>query len=177
MLYRPFTLDDFDQLYAIEESCFEPPFRFDRDYMRQLVSRKNAATWIAEENGHLLGFAIVHWSKRSRRFAAESSPSPDNKNELAAYIETIEVLQQARSQGAGSQLLCRIEDAARLAGAALIWLHVEAANTAAIRLYEAQGYFCEGRRENYYPMGRAALIYVKRLNANPDTVNRAVELN
>jgi len=47
----------------------------------------------------------------------------------------------------------------------LIWLHVDVTNAGAIRLYEVHGYRCEGREENYYPRGRAALIYVKRLDS------------
>jgi len=43
----------------------------------------------------------------------------------------------------------------------LIWLHVEEGNAAAIRLYEANGYRIEGTRENYYPLGGAALICLK----------------
>jgi len=42
-------------------------------------------------------------------------------------------------------------------------LHVDALNTAAIALYERCGYTCQGRRENFYPKGRAALVYVKVL--------------
>ncbi|MGD0800525.1 MAG: N-acetyltransferase [Terracidiphilus sp.] len=150
MLYRPYTPEDFDPLYAIEELCFEPPSRFSRRYMRQLVSSPNAATWVAEENGRLQGFAIVECN--------------EDEGELAAYIQTIEVLPEARGQGAGRELLNHIEGSARLAGAAVVWLHVESENTAAIRLYEAHGYCCEGRQENYYPSGHAALIYIKRFN-------------
>jgi ribosomal protein S18 acetylase RimI-like enzyme len=40
---------------------------------------------------------------------------------------------------------------------------VDAENASAIRLYERQGYVCEVREENYYPQGRAALIYAKPL--------------
>ena len=149
MLYRPYKPEDFDQLYALEKLCFEPPTRFSRRYMRQLVCRANAATWIAEEDGRLTGFAIVEWAER--------------KNGITAYIQTIEVAPEARGRGVGRELLGRIEDSARLAGAGLIWLHVEETNAAAIRLYEAQGYHCESRQENYYPLGRAALIYGKRL--------------
>jgi ribosomal protein S18 acetylase RimI-like enzyme len=65
----------------------------------------------------------------------------------------------------GGDLLNRIESSARAAGAQRIWLHVEAANAAAIRLYEAQGYLCEGRQEKFYPESRAALIYRKRLGS------------
>ncbi len=149
MIYRLYTPQDFDALYALEEICFEPPDRFGRRYMRALVEHANAATWIAEEDGQMAGFAIVEWRQR--------------KSALTAYIQTVEVAPEARGRGVGGELLDRIEGSARSAGAQLIWLHVEAANAAAIRLYEARGYLCEGRRENFYPEGRAALIYLKRM--------------
>jgi ribosomal-protein-alanine N-acetyltransferase len=153
VIYRLYTPEDFDPLYALEELCFNPPSRFGRRYMRLLVSRSNAATWIAEENGQITGFAIVEWSK----------------SKVTAYIQTIEVAPEMRGRGVGRELLGRIESTARLAGAGLIWLHVEEANAAAVRLYEARGYRCEGRQEDYYPLGRAALIYLKRLDAEAAT--------
>ncbi len=149
MLYRLYKPEDFDQLYALEKLCFEPPQRFSRRYMRSLVSRANGATWIAEEAGRLMGFAIVDWR--------------EGKQGVTAYIQTIEVAPEERSRGVGRELLSRIEGSVRDAGAGLIWLHVEATNAEAIRLYESQGYLCESRKENYYPLGRAALIYAKSL--------------
>ena len=150
MHYRLYQPDDFPQLYAQEEQCFQPPDRFSRRYLRSLVSRPNAVTWVAEENGRLTGFAIVVWAQR--------------KTEIKAYIQTIEVAPDARRSGIGRELLQRIEASVRTAGAALIWLHVEAANAAAIHLYEELGYRCQGRCENYYPEGRAALLYAKPLS-------------
>jgi ribosomal-protein-alanine N-acetyltransferase len=151
VIYRPYKPEDFDPLYALEERCFEPPSRFGRRYMRQLVSRAKAAAWIAEEDGRLWGFAIVEWSEGRRG--------------VTAYIQTIEVAPEARGRGVGGALLGSIEGSAHAAGAGLIWLHVESANSDAIRLYEAQGYACDGRQENYYPHGRPAFIYVKRLDS------------
>ena len=148
MLYRPYKPEDFDLLYALEELCFEPPYRFSRRYMRLLVNCANVATWIAEEDGQMAGFAIVEWNQEP--------------GEMTAYIQTIEVAPEKRGCGVGRELLNRIEGSARDAGAGMIWLHVEVANAGAIRLYEAHGYRCEGRRENYYPRGRSALIYMKR---------------
>jgi ribosomal-protein-alanine N-acetyltransferase len=153
VIYRLYIPEDFDPLYALEERCFQPPSRFDRRYMRLLVSRLNVATWIAEENGQIAAFAIAEWSER----------------ESTAYIQTIEVALEMRGRGVGRELLGRIEGSARLAGAGLIWLHVEEANAAAVRLYEALGYRCEGRQEDYYPLGRTALIYLKRLDAEAAT--------
>jgi ribosomal-protein-alanine N-acetyltransferase len=151
MIYRPYTDEDFDSLYALEEVCFEPLFRFSRRTMRTLVQRAHAATWMAEDKGAMAGFAIVEWTER--------------KTGVTAYIQTIEVAPEQRRHGVGRELLNRIEGSVRLVDANSIWLHVDAENAGAIRLYEAQGYHCEGRQERFYPLGRAALIYVKRLDS------------
>lgn len=149
MNYRLYQPGDFDPLYAIEEACFQPPLRFSRGYMRRLVTSTKAATWIAEDNGRLAGFAIVEWS------ADEFS--------TVAYIQTLEVAQEQRGQGIGTELMRRMESSAQQASASLIWLHVDAENAGAIRLYEAHGYRFEGREENYYARRRDALIYAKKL--------------
>ena len=145
MLYRLYKPTDFAALYAIEEMCFEPPLRFGRRYMRQLVEAADAATWIAEADDRMAGFAIVEWA------------------EGAAYIQTLEVLPERRGSGVGGELLRLTEGSARGAGAELIWLHVDAENAGAIRLYERHGYRYENREEDYYARGRAALVYAKRL--------------
>lgn len=150
--YRLYQSGDFEHLYAIEEACFQPPLRFPRGYMRRLVTSADAATWIAEDNGRLAGFAIVEWA--------------GDEFGIAAYIQTLEVAQEQRGQGIGSELMRRMESSARQAGASLIWLHVDAENAGAIRLYEAHGYRFEGRQEGYYTNRHDALIYAKRLDAD-----------
>ena len=149
MLCRLYTPQGFAGLYAIEEACFEPPFRFGRGYMRQLVNSSNAATWIAEDEGRMAGFAIVEWMPET--------------GDAIAYIQTIEVAPAYRGRGIGAGLLRSIESSARDAGAQAIRLHVDAENAAAIRVYLANGYRCAGREEDYYPLGRAALVYGKTL--------------
>jgi ribosomal protein S18 acetylase RimI-like enzyme len=151
MIYRPYRPEDFAALYATEEACFEPPFRFSRAYLRRLTGSAAAATWIAEEeSGEMGGFAIVEWSGEA--------------SFITAYIQTIEVAPAKRRLGVGAELMRRVEQSARMAGADAIWLHVDAENAAAIRLYETHGYRREGREANYYPRGRAALIYAKTLS-------------
>jgi ribosomal protein S18 acetylase RimI-like enzyme len=149
VLYRPYKPEDFTALYAIEERCFQPPLSFSRRTMRQLVNSTHAATWIAEEDGRMAGFAIVQWAEEAGR--------------IIAYIQTIEVAPEQIRHGIGGELLRRIEGSVRLAGAQAIWLHVDAANAGAIHLYEANGYCSEGREENYYARDRAALVYAKSL--------------
>jgi len=147
--YRPYTSADFGEIYAVEEICFQPPLRFPRRYLRQLAESAQSITWIAEDNHKIAGFSIADFGR--------------DEDGLFAYIQTIEVLPEMRGRGAGNELLLLIEASARAAGAKAVCLHVESQNTGAIRLYEAHGYKCEGRRENYYAHGRAGLVYRKVL--------------
>lgn len=151
MDYRLYKPDDFAVLYAIEEVCFQSPHRFSRSYMRQLIRQPNGATWIAEQDAQMCGFAIVEWTRDATGFLA--------------YIQTLEVIPDARGQGVGGELLRRMQDSAVAAGAEAIWLHVNAENGEAIRLYERHGYLARGRIEGYYGRGSAALIYLKALRA------------
>jgi len=149
MLYRLFQPDDFAQLYAIEEICFQPPLRFSRAFMRKLTEGQRFVTWIAERDGQLTGFAIVDLKATFEKFAA--------------YIQTIEVAPEQRGQGIGSELLTRVECSAHNADAHSIWLHVDTENKGAIGLYEARGYMRKGREEHFYARHRAAFVYRKSL--------------
>ena len=153
MLYRLYRPEDFAELYRVEEACFVPPFRFSRSYMSQIVASPDAATWMAEEDGTIAGFAVVEWAVESKQ--------------PKAYIQTIEVLPGFRRLGVAGELMRRLEDSAIKAGAGLIWLHVDAENAAAIHLYEKDGFTLQGREKDYYPRGRAALVYIKALAGIP----------
>jgi ribosomal-protein-alanine N-acetyltransferase len=155
VVYRLYRGEDFSQLYAIELECFRPPFRFARGYMRQLIESPDSATWIAEEQGRMTGFAIVVWI-----------PDPE---QTIAYIQTLEVAPEHRRRGIGKRLLRQLEISARNAGAEAVWLHVAEQNPSAIRLYQAQGYFPQGREEDYYAPGVDALTYARALPKSRST--------
>jgi ribosomal-protein-alanine N-acetyltransferase len=147
--YRRYAPSDFAALYAVEELCFGPPFRFSRATMRRFIASPDSATWIVEENAELIGFSIVEWSTA--------------QGESAAYIQTLEVHPAWRGRGIGAELLSRVEDSAREAGAKSVALHVDVENAAAIHLYESHGYARQGREEHYYARHRAAFSYSKPL--------------
>src|ERR1700760_688329 len=96
--YRLYHPDDFAQFYAIEEICFQPPIRFSRRYLRQIIERSNSVTWVAEQDGRVAGFSVVDFSTEDDR--------------TFAYIQTIEVAPGYRNQGIGTELLRRMEDSA-----------------------------------------------------------------
>ncbi len=169
MHYRLYQPADFTALYAVEELCFDAPFRFSRALMRKLIANPNSATWIAEtmaaekgiakentavENSELTGFAIVDWATVPKG--------------TVAYIQTIEVNPASRRQGIASELLRLSEVSALVVGATAIWLHVDVENTAAMRLYEGRGYARKGREEHFYARNRAAFIYAKALAVAPE---------
>jgi [ribosomal protein S18]-alanine N-acetyltransferase len=145
-LYHP---GDFEQLYAIEEACFDSVLRFDRRYMKQLTERNSSVTWTAEQDGRLAGFVIVEWTHMLRG--------------IVAYIQTIEVDPDFRRRGVARELMRLAEDSARKAHATYIWLHVDETNEAAIALYRACGYERHGRHDHYYENGHNAEIYAKPL--------------
>lgn len=149
MRYRLFEPADFHDLYAIEEVCFQHPQRFARRYMRQLIASPKSATWVAERDDQLAGFAILEWAQQI--------------GGVVAYIATIEVLPEFRGQGIGAELLRRLEGSANAERALAIWLHVDMENASAIHLYERLGYRNSGRAEHYYARNRPAAIYVKDL--------------
>ncbi len=155
MHYRLYRPTDFSRLYAIEQLCFQPPFRFPRRYMQQLLAIPDCATWIAEEEDQMAGFAIVDWTGES--------------SQIVAYIQTIEVAPVHRKRGIARELLAHLEMSAVTAGARQIGLHVAEENIAAISLYQSRGYIAQGREENYYAQSLPALIYIKPLAMAPDT--------
>jgi ribosomal protein S18 acetylase RimI-like enzyme len=121
--------------------------------MRRLVEGPSSATWIAEEDTQMAGFAIVDWARELTR----------ESNRIIAYIQTLEVAPAHRNRGIANQLLRRIEASATAAGAKVMSLHVAEGNAAAIRLYHSHGYISEGREDDYYAPGISALILVKTL--------------
>ncbi|MGB6193412.1 MAG: N-acetyltransferase, partial [Terracidiphilus sp.] len=139
----------FAALYAIEAASFQPPLRFTRRYLRSLIEAEDAATWIAEVDAQPAGFAVIEWY--------------ESDAEVAAYLQTIEVLPGHRGRGIAADLLRHAESSARAAHASALWLHVDARNTAAIRLYEKEGLTQQGRKDHYYGAGTEALIYRKTL--------------
>ncbi len=149
MHYRLYRPSDFPQLYAIELACFQPPIRFSRRYMHQLIANPDSATWIAEEEDQMTGFAIADWSTHA--------------TQTIAYIQTLEVAPAHRNRGIATELLHRLETSAIAAGAHILWLHVAETNAPAIRLYQSHGFQPQSREENYYTHSLHALILSKPL--------------
>jgi ribosomal-protein-alanine N-acetyltransferase len=150
MRLRDYVSSDLDELVALDEVCFEPPFRFPRAAMRRFAEAQNARVTLAETTDEsLAGFCILHIEPHT--------PHP------VGYIVTLDVAPGQRRRGIAGELMQRAEDQAREAGCDAMVLHVFTGNAVAIRFYERRGYVFRQRVAGFYGPGTDALVYRKPL--------------
>ena len=141
--------EDIQALYELDLMCFDEPFRFDERAMRRFVLYRGAIVIVAEAEGVLAGFVIVHVIRRSRQ--------------KLGYLVTLDVAPEFRRRGLARELVHLAEARALSAGAEGTALHVSAENEDAIRFYERAGYARLERCADFYGAGRDGWIYSKGL--------------
>ena len=142
---RGYEARDLDAMFRLDEACFEEPFRFTRTAMQRFAESRKARVVIAESDGALAGFAILHVEGR------------------VGYVVTLDVDADFRRQGLARQLMQAMEQQAAEAGCAVVGLHVFVGNEAAIQFYERVGYERAGDVPGFYGAGFAAWAYRKKL--------------
>jgi RimJ/RimL family protein N-acetyltransferase len=111
----------------------------ERRYLRSLRRHSNAAVFVAETDGTIVGRLSV-----SRDIHPASAHVAD---------VGLMVAQGYRRRGAGTALMQAAEDWARTTGVEKLELHVFPYNEPAIALYERLGYRREGLRERHFRRG------------------------
>jgi ribosomal-protein-alanine N-acetyltransferase len=148
---RDYRTADIDAMFRLDEACFEEPFRFDRESMREFAEKKNAIVRIAEKaSGEMAGFVIVHLEHVVTGWRA--------------YVVTLDVAAECRQKGLGRGLMREAEACALAAGVRWMQLHVFTGNAGAIRFYERLGYErIRVQRRFYGEAGLDAFVYSKEL--------------
>ena len=82
-----------------------------------------------------------------------------------ADVQTVAVAREAQRGGIGQRLLAALAAQARSRGCRTLMLEVAADNTAAQRMYLADGFETVARRSRYYPDGTDAIVMRRRLSA------------
>jgi len=149
ILYRSYTPRDLDAIVALDAECFDPPFRFSKTAMRRFTEADNAWVTIAEADGDLAGFCIVHHERW------------EGMN--AGYVITIDVARHFRSRGIAGRMLADGEAWISRSGGAGMMLHVYTKNTGAITFYDRLGYIRLGLQRGFYGGGLDAAMYWKEL--------------
>jgi ribosomal-protein-alanine N-acetyltransferase len=126
IVLREYRVQDLEALCRLDESCFAPEFRFDRETMRRFVGYRQAIVVVAEDDAGICGFVIVH---------IEGSGVA-----LGGYVVTLDVAERSRRSGLAGRLMEEATVQARSAGGVWMGLHVFAENDGAIAFYERAGY-------------------------------------
>ncbi len=137
---RRATQEDADALVVLDAKSFGARSWGEKN-VRESLAVPNVSVLLAEAGGGApSGFVI--W----RDLSGE------------AEILSLGVAPNDQKRGAGVALVAATVAAAREAGAARIFLEVDAGNTPAIALYEKSGFAASGRRKGYYRDGADAVL-------------------
>ncbi|MGC5700524.1 GNAT family N-acetyltransferase [Pseudomonas sp. NFXW11] len=103
---------------------------------RQRLAEPDRVLLLAEQNGHLQGFAEIR---------------PSSEAPLAQLVQGYELVRlyvqrHAQRQGIGQALLEHAEHLTRDRGASCLWLSAWAENHSALAFYQTQGYAVVGNR-------------------------------
>ena len=112
----------------------------ERRYLRALKRFPNAAVFVAELDGRIVGRLSI---------ARDQHPASHHVADLGLMVAA-----GARRRGIGSALLAAAVEWARASGIRKLELHVFPWNEPAIRLYERFGFEREGYRNAHYRRGR-----------------------
>jgi ribosomal-protein-alanine N-acetyltransferase len=148
--FRSYQEHDLQAMVDLDEACFAPPFRFSLPAMRRFVEAGNAWVTIAEMDGVLAGFCIVH---REREEEKE-----------VGYVVTIDVTASMRGRGLGEKMLGQGEAWVQSWHGAGMLLHVFMKNPGAIRFYERLGYERVGVERGFYGVGLDGGLYWKAMS-------------
>jgi [ribosomal protein S18]-alanine N-acetyltransferase len=151
---RRATLEDVDMLLKLEQLF--PGDRIKKSSFRHFLTKAKADVWVAEDNGQILGDAVVLYRQGSH----------------SARLYSVVVNPKARGKGIGAKLLAHCEKAATKRGCTALHLEVREDNAAAINLYRTRGYDLTGRKDNYYDDGGTALRMRKSLNKTFTTAQK-----
>jgi ribosomal-protein-alanine N-acetyltransferase len=145
----PMTLDDLDEVLAIEKASFHTPWS--RGAFRyELTQNRVARSLVARAGSELLGYLCL-WEIGHEIHVTNLATHPD-----------------VRRHGVARALLGAVLDDARERAVTLAFLEVRPTNTEALGLYERFGFRVIGRRKGYYfDTGEDALVMEARLSGEP----------
>lgn len=154
MIIRRMTIDDVDDVYAIDQACFARPWP-KSSYVNEMANNHCARYLVGVVNGKTIGFA-GGWVILDE-----------------SQVTNIAILEEYRGHGFGKDLTRALLQYFSNLGAAYTTLEVRESNMRARHVYETLGFFRVGRRKKYYTdNGEDALLLLcdHLPEADPDFV-------
>ena len=159
---RDYRREDFDTLWAIDQSCFPPGISYSQYELRSYLRRPDAFTLVAEsaaepaaeptegpeQRGHeILGFLVAESSRK------------------VGHITTIDVRSEARRHRIGSALLDIAESRLSAANCRSVRLETAVDNISALAFYKRRGFDVIKTIPRYYSNHVDALLLEKDLHS------------
>ena len=147
---RDAKAEDFDDLWRIDQQCFEPGISYTRRELSRYMNLRGAFTLVGEtkagsrEAWKISAFAVGQQPRRGR-----------------GHIVTIDVLPDARRSGLGTRLMNAVEKNLQEAGCENIFLETAVDNVAALKFYKRLGYSVVKTIPRYYLDKIDALMMAK----------------
>ncbi len=134
-----------DMMYEIEKDSFITPWSYKS--MHNDVTKHDIAIYlVALDNNDVVGYLGI-WHVIDQ-----------------AHITTIAIKKEYRRQTIGETLLLKMLNKLRKINIIEVTLEVRESNSKAINLYKKLGFYCEGKRINYYQdTNEDAIIMWKKL--------------
>jgi ribosomal-protein-alanine acetyltransferase len=139
------TIKLLDQLYQIEEQCFDQE-AFTKRQIAYLLTDYNTIALVAKVESNIAGFIIAQVEVE--------------ENTEFGHIVTINVAPHCRRQKIATKLIHEIENLLKQKGITECRLEVREDNNPAIKLYQTLAYQTIGKIQNYY--GKKHGLYLKK---------------
>jgi ribosomal-protein-alanine N-acetyltransferase len=146
-IIRHATNEDFPVLLEIDAASFPQETSYDSKELSYFMNQTGAETIVLERGGTVAAFLIVEVDHRKK----------------TATVVTLDVREDFRRLGFGSQLLQKAEEIATEHDSWQFRLQVDVNNTGAIAFYERHGFQPVRRLNHYYADGHDAWLMVKKL--------------
>jgi ribosomal protein S18 acetylase RimI-like enzyme len=160
--YRP---DDFNTLWAIDQSCFDPEVAYSRYELQLYLRRPGAFTLVADTDGQPL--QSLNDAPAPGAASGQSSilafVVAESSRRGMGHIITIDVRPAIQRQHIGSALLDAAENRLRAAKCHAVRLETAVDNASAISFYKRHGYDVIKVIPHYYSNGVDALLLEKNL--------------
>jgi ribosomal-protein-alanine N-acetyltransferase len=139
MNLRDFRMGDFEEVYRLDQACFEPGIAYERSELRRFLSLSTAQAVVVEVGGRIVGFAVGYLSVHQ-----------------LGHVVTLDVAEENRGRAIGSALLTELLRRFEAAFVVEVKLEVDMENEAAIAFYERFGFGRKRRLPDYYGPNRPA---------------------
>ena len=146
---RRMTLDDIEQVVAIDQASFSLPWP-ERTFRYEVAENSASRPWVVDVDGRVAAMIVV-W------FIIDE-----------AHIATVASHPEYRGCGLGQWLMLALIDKAQERGARVATLEVRISNLPAQKLYDKLGFDVVGTRRKYYRDGEDGLIMTTPPLAEPD---------